>query len=211
MSGAVLGVAGSIALAGTAVSAGVGGYEASVQSGIAGQQAKAANTQLGMEQTQFGEQQGFEQQLANLVANPGSVTNTPGYSFNFAQGANATAAQMTAGGFLNSGNEAAALTSYGQGMAMNTYNQQVQMLTQLAGFNATGFGSNSSNSAGVASSGANATFQNTGQLLASLGFMNGTGGFSFSGKQASPNYNFDGISNAPGDSGGIWSNPFGGN
>lgn len=167
------------AAAAAVTSVGVGAYEASNASKVGSAETKATQTQLGMETTQFNEQQGYASQLAALVANPSSVTSTPGYSFNFQQGEDATSHAMAAGGFLNSGNEATALTKFGQGMAMNTYDQQVQMLTTLAGFNAPAYGSNASSSANASTNATNSEFNNTGQLLASLGFMAKTGGFSF--------------------------------
>ena len=173
MSGLITMAAASVA------SLGVGAYEASTASGVASTQENAAKTQLGMEQTQFNEQQQYATQLSQLMANPSSVTSLPGYSFNFNQGADAVSREMAAGGFLNSGNEATALTQYGQGMAMSTYNQQAQLLAQLAGFNAPAYGSNSSSSASAATGASNSSFNQTGSLLASLGFMAKTGTFSF--------------------------------
>lgn len=167
------------AAAAAVVGVGVGAYEASNAASVGKNEENATKTQLGMEQTQFGEQQQYASQLATLMANPSSVTSTPGYQFNFDQGVDATSRGMAAGGFLNSGNEASALTSFGQGMAMNTFNQQATMLANLAGFNAPAYGSNATGSANAATSANNSTFNSTGQLLASLGFMAKTGGFSF--------------------------------
>lgn len=168
----------------SAVGIGVGAYESNQSQNIAKGQLASENTQLGMEQTQFGEQQVYAQQLNALMANPSSVTSTPGYQFNLDQGLNNTTRQMAAGGFLNSGNQAAALTQYGEGYAMNTFNQQAQLLSQLAGFNAPAYGSNSTGAANAATNANNSAFNNTGQLLASLGFLTAGGGYG----NGSPNW-----------------------
>jgi hypothetical protein len=147
---------------GAAVVTTVGGYIA----GSSGR--KNASTALGMEQTEFGEQQGFESQLAALIQNPSSVTSTPGYQFTLSQGTEAVARGSAAGGFLNSGNEGAALTQYGQGLATSSLTQQEQLLAGLSGLQA----SSSSAQNVSATTGASAnTFNQVGQLLASLGYV----------------------------------------
>lgn len=96
------------------------------QSQISGGTSGAANinspyTQLGLSATQ---------QLQNLMANPSSVTNLPGYQFGLQQQTDALQNQNTAGGMLLSGqniNGIAALTS---GYASNAYQQAVNNLTQ---------------------------------------------------------------------------------
>lgn len=162
-----LGWIAAAAIVGTAASTAVGAANASTAAGI-------ANQQEGQSGSIFGEQQYFEQQLANLVANPGSVTSLPGYQFNFQQGQQSVARQMAAGGFGQSGNEAAALTQYGQGYAMNTYQQQAQLLAQLSGIT----NASSPSQGGAAATGANSSsasqFNN---LFANLGVA---GGFAYS-------------------------------
>jgi len=159
-----------IATAGLAVTAGSTAYELSSQAGAQSQANKTAGSQLQMEQIQFGEQQQYAKQLQDLINNPSSVTSLPGYKFNFDQGAQAVARQMAASGFLGSGNEATALTQYGQGYAMNTFNQQAQLLAGLAGFNAPAYGSNAVGAGTNAINAQNNSFNQTGSLLASLGY-----------------------------------------
>jgi hypothetical protein len=90
----------------------------------------------GEQQTIFAEQQNYEQQLEKLIADPSSVTKLPGYEFQLGQGTTAVARQMAGSGYLGSGNEAAALTQYGQGLAQNFYTTQANLLAQLAGITA---------------------------------------------------------------------------
>lgn len=155
---------GAVTLAAAAVgSLALGGYEAS-------QANSNASTQLGMESTVFGEQQGYAAQLAALMKNPSSVTSLPGYSFNFGQGADAVSREMAAGGFAGSGNEATALTQYGQGFAMNTFNQQAQLLAQLSGITAP----SSPTQYGATGTGAQGqSFNQLSSVLASLGYLTG--------------------------------------
>lgn len=159
-----------VAVAGTAVSAGVAAYGISSQNNNAKAAQQSSNTQLGMEQTQFGEQQQYAQQLNSLIADPSSVTSLPGYQFNMDQGSQAVSRQMAAGGFLNSGNEATALDQYGQGLAMSTFNQQAQLLAGLAGFNAPAYGQNSTAATNASTNANNSSFTQLGGVLASLGY-----------------------------------------
>jgi hypothetical protein len=73
--------------------------------------------------------------LSNLINNPSSVTQTPGYQFNYQQGLNALQGSEAAGGYLNSGNRMAAAEQYGQNYAQSQYTNQAMLLTQLAGGN----------------------------------------------------------------------------
>ena len=111
----------------------VGGAAATYMGMGPGGQQQQVTRQTAQEQAiTFGEQQQYEKQLAALMADPSSVTKTPGYAFNFGQGALATQRGFPGGG----GARDAALTTYGQNYAMNTYNQQVQMLSAIAGITA---------------------------------------------------------------------------
>src|SRR6267142_2216038 len=101
-------------------------YQASQQGGISSQL-------LGQSGTVFGEQQYYAQQLQQLIADPSSVTKLPGYQFNKDQGTQAVARQMAGSGFLGSGNEAIALTKYGQDYATSAYKTQAELLGQFAG------------------------------------------------------------------------------
>src|SRR5205807_1104822 len=84
----------------------------------------------------FGQYRGvYGQQLMNLMANPGSIVNDPGYKFAFGQGEQAVERSAAAKGFLGSGNEAIALQQYGMGFANDYLHQQEQFLSGLAGAN----------------------------------------------------------------------------
>lgn len=144
---------------GTVVSAGVDLYEGS-------QQQKIANTELGMAQTTQGEQQYYNSMLQQLIANPSSVSSLPGYQFQLSQGSAAVADQMAASGFAGSGNEAAALTSFGQGLASSFYGQQANLLASLSGVTAASSPAQSANVATGASATSTATLNN---MLAQLG------------------------------------------
>jgi hypothetical protein len=161
-----LGIIAGVGLAGTIASGVIGGMNASTQSGL-------ATSQEGMASTVFGEQQGFEQQLNNLIANPSSVTSLPGYQFQFNQGADAVAREMASQGFLGSGNEATALTQYGQGYAQNVYQQQAQLLMQLSGITSP---TNANTAAQGASQANQASFNQWGNVLSSLGYAGLIGG-----------------------------------
>lgn len=154
---------GWVAAAGLVVSAGTAAYNAYEQTGI-------ENTAEGMATTQFGEQQQYAGMLNNLINNPSSVADTPGYQFAFDQGSQAVSRQMGAAGLQGSGNEGIALTQYGQNFADSALTQQEQLLAQLSGLTTT---SANSNLLGTSANAGNNSFNQTGQLLASLGYMNG--------------------------------------
>lgn len=126
----------------------------------------------------FGEQQSFANQLNQLISNPSSVTNTPGYAFNFGQGADAVSREMGASGLHGSGNEAAALTQYGQDFAMQSFNQQASLLASLSGLQASSSPAQLTNAA--TASNANSTSQLS-SLFNSLGFLGAIGGGGFGG------------------------------
>jgi len=144
-----------------AVSAGVGGYEASTAAGEAGH---AESQSAGI----FGEQQGYAQQLAALIANPSSVTSLPNYQFQFGQGQQAVQRGEAASGFGGSGNEATALTQFGQGFAQSAYGQQESLLASLSGLTAP----SSVSSLTQAATGAQAQSSSTlSGLVNSLGYL----------------------------------------
>ena len=106
-------------------------------SGPSGPSAGQISGQQSQEQaTVFGEQQGFEQQLAALLKDPSSVTKLPGYQFQLGQGEQSLARQFIAASYGGSGNMGAGLIKYGQDYASNAYQQQVGILSQLAGITA---------------------------------------------------------------------------
>lgn len=176
---------GWVAAAGLVVSAGVGAYDAYQQTGI-------QDTAEGMAQTQFGEQQQYAGMLNNLVNNPSSITSTPGYQFNLDQGADAVSREMGAAGLGGSGNEGIALTQYGQNYATSALTQQETMLAQLSGLQTT---SSNSNLLNTSSNAGQQSFNQTGQLLASLGYMNGGYGGSSGGSFSSADM---GMASSPG-------------
>ena len=142
------------------VSAGASAYSTSVSSGEAG-------FAEGQSATVFGEQQGYEQQLQNLIQNPSSVTSTPGYQFQLQQGAQTLANQLGASGLHGSGTEAASLTAYGQNYASSALTQQETLLSQLAGITAPSSASSLNSNANQATSNSNQALT---QALSALGY-----------------------------------------
>jgi hypothetical protein len=132
---------------------------------------KAANTASGQSTALFGEQQGYEKMLQDYFNNPSSVTSLPGYNFQEQQGEQAVTRQMSAGGYLGSGNLGIALQQYGQNFAMNygqTYEQQLAALSGLS--------QNASAPLQTAVQGSNAAFGQYGQLGGAGGSMFQAGG-----------------------------------
>jgi hypothetical protein len=74
--------------------------------------------------------QGINSQISNLIANPSSIYQTPQYQAAFQQGQGAVNSTLAAQGLNASGNQLAALQSYGQSFGQNAYNTD---LTQLLG------------------------------------------------------------------------------
>ena len=102
---------------------------------------------------------GYAAQLAQLNANPGSVTSLPGYQFGMDQGSQALQRAAAAQGYTGSGNAQIALQQYGQNYANQYLQQQQQYLAALAG------GSNPAAVQGTA-----LAAQLAGQSLGSLGY-----------------------------------------
>jgi hypothetical protein len=76
---------------------------------------------------------GLAAQLNNLLINPSTVTSTPGYQFNLSQGLQGLQAQQAAQGRLVSGGALLQGQQYGQNLAQQTYQQQLQNLASLSG------------------------------------------------------------------------------
>jgi len=74
-------------------------------------------------------------QLQNLMNNPNSVTQTPGYQFNLAQGLQGLQAQQAAQGRLVSGGALIQGQQFGQQLASQSYNDQLKTLMTLSGAN----------------------------------------------------------------------------
>ena len=75
----------------------------------------------------------YQTQLSQLMANPSSVTSTPGYQFNMQQGLNSVQAGNAAKGIGTSGANAAAEETFASGLANSTYQQDVSNLSILSG------------------------------------------------------------------------------
>lgn len=167
-------MSGGITMAAVAVAGlGMSAYGASQQGGISSQ-AK------GQSATVFGEQQYYAQQLQQLIADPSSVTKLPGYQFNLDQGTQAVERKMAGSGFLGSGNEAIALTQYGQNYATSAYQTQANLLASLAGLSSPVNPTGGLNAASGASQQQNNSMQ---QLLSTMGFMAGQHGTTGGGTQ----------------------------
>lgn len=123
----------------------------------------------------FGPQRAqYAQQLQQLMADPSSITNDPGYQFQFDQGSQAVTRQMAAKGYLGSGNLGTALQEYGQNYAASAYKDRISTLASLAGANiAPNFGASLN---GYASG-----IDLAGKSLASLGY-----GATMAGDQSTP-------------------------
>jgi len=74
-------------------------------------------------------------QLQNLLANPNTITSTPGYQFNLQQGLQAQQAQQAAQGRLVSGGGLLQAQQFGQQYATSSLQQQQTLLATLSGAN----------------------------------------------------------------------------
>lgn len=112
----------------------------------------------------------YAKQLQDLMTNPGSVKDLPGYQFQMDQGTDAITRQAAANGFLGSGNLGAELEKYGQGLASSFYDKRLSLLSSLAGAGAVpGAPNNPGAGAGIAA--ANNNYSATGDLLTSAGYL----------------------------------------
>lgn len=75
----------------------------------------------------------YAAQLSNLIQNPNSVTQTPGYQFRLSQGLQGLQAQQASQGRLVSGGALLQGQQFGQNLASQSYNDQVNTLAQLSG------------------------------------------------------------------------------
>ena len=92
------------------------------------------------------------------------LQTTPGYQFSLGQGDNAINAAAAAGGTLNSGNQATALSNYNQGLAQNTYQSAVNNLSPFLGLSQ----NSASGAAGVLGGETSALTGNNNQLASLL-------------------------------------------
>lgn len=146
---------------------------------------KTATTATGMAQQTFAEQQGYAQQLQQLVQNPSSVSQLPGYQFQMGQGTQAVARQMGAAGQGGSDAESMALMRYGQGLASSFYGQQTNLLASLSGLQAA---SSPAQNVSAASGAQQAATQQQASMFGALGGMmqagRGAGWFGSAGTPA---------------------------
>jgi hypothetical protein len=133
-------------------------------------QTNVANQSLYQSNTVFGEQQGFEKQLQQLISDPSSVTKLPGYQFNLQQGEQAVARQF--GPTAGSGAEGIALTQYGANYANNAYATQVGVLSNLAGITSP---VNPTSANSVAATGYADATKALDQIIAAMTFAAGAG------------------------------------
>lgn len=75
---------------------------------------------------------GINSQISNLIQNPSSIYQTPQYQAAFNQGQGAVNSTLAAQGLNASGNQLAALQSYGQSFGQNAYNTQLSQLSGLS-------------------------------------------------------------------------------
>lgn len=165
----------------TIASVAIGGYNAYKNNKRANKAGKRASII-------FDEQQGYAKQLDDLMQNPSSITKLPGYQFQLDQGTEAVTRKMAATGFGGSGNMAAELMEYGQGLASSFYGQQTNLLASLSGL----LSQSPAQHEAVAQAGHNSAFDQMGQVLASLGYGAGQIGSSY----GSSSGNMGGLSTA---------------
>jgi hypothetical protein len=130
---AAQGASGLQGLLGTAKSAGqlIGGIG---QIGQAAQLLSGAGKVSPQQADPFAQyRSGLAAQLNQLLQNPNTVTTTPGYQFNLSQGLQGLQAQQAAQGRLVSGGALLQGQQYGQQLASQTYQQQLQNLASLSG------------------------------------------------------------------------------
>lgn len=71
--------------------------------------------------------------LLSLLADPSRITQTPGYQFSYDQGLQALMAKQAATGNRFSGRALKESMAFGQGLASQIYNQELNRYAQLAG------------------------------------------------------------------------------
>ena len=111
---------------------------------------------------------GYAAQLSELMRDPNTVTNTPGYQFNLAQGLQGQQAQQAAQGRLVSGGALLQGQQFGQQLAGQTYQQQLGTLASLSG-------ANQSPAAGAGAMSGLLTGQTSGTLGGAQAFASGLG------------------------------------
>lgn len=116
------------------VVASVVGIASGINNIIGGGSSGAGNTAGGAYYDPFASSRGqYATQLNNLIANPGSVTQTPGYQFGMNQGVEALNRNYASTGQGGSGAQQVGLQNFAQGYAGQQYNNQESTLAQLSG------------------------------------------------------------------------------
>lgn len=149
---------------GLAVTAGASIYGTMTQGSI-------ANSQLDLSRNQAGKQDQAFRQLQDLITNPGAFFDSPVYKAAADQGARAVAKTNAAQFGPNSGNEATALQTFGQGFGQQQLLGQEQL---LAGMSGTGF--NPTTAAGTASGAGQLAAGNMASLGGLMSFFGNSGG-----------------------------------
>lgn len=114
-----------------AAAAGVAGslISSSLSSGTANQSA-AISDPFASQRPQY------QGQLSALMADPSSISKTPGYQFQFDQGMQALERAQAAQGTFRSGQTDTAAIQFGQGLAETSFGNWEKMLADLSGVNA---------------------------------------------------------------------------
>jgi hypothetical protein len=73
----------------------------------------------------------YQNQLRQLYENPDMITQMPGYDFRYQQGLQGLERQLAKGGYLGSGNRAAEVMNYGQGLASTEYQNEISRLYDI--------------------------------------------------------------------------------
>lgn len=140
-------------------------------------QHQTANRALNQGKSVAGRQAYYNDLLMRLFDHPESVLDDPGYQLAFDQGTQAVERSSAARGFTGSGNAAVALQHYGQSFSNTYLNDQKRILAGLSGANV---GNSPAQAYGVAGQGYSDSFNQYGQVLASLGYafagMDGSSG-----------------------------------
>ena len=104
---------------------------------VGAQQARAAGKQVsGLQADPYAQYRPqAAAQLQALLANPSTITSTPGYQFNLQQGLQAQQAQQAAQGRLVSGGGLLQANQFGQQYATSNLQQQQNLLATLSGAN----------------------------------------------------------------------------
>lgn len=107
---------------------------------------------------------GFAQQLQALMANPSSVTKTPGYQAGMDAAQQSLTRNLASQGLTGSGTAAEALTKFGAEYQGQQYQQQIQNLMGLSGANIAGAGTAAQITAGGMNT-QNQSLQNLAKVL----------------------------------------------